>query len=240
MTKDCPSNFVLDAFRLGFDERPAGHVRACPDCTAWLSAQAALESRLAPRWSTHGTSRRRWRALVRALWLGLPLAVGAVALFLFVKPKPPTETAKGGIVVEIARLHAGTLSWLTPTDELMPRDSLRFFVHRQDAEDRYVLIGSVDGSQRLAQFYPPEPGGCSIALPAGADALEGSIVIDDTPGPERIVVVVSHRPLCWPDSADDVRRIGLGEARSRAGIGQDTQDIHTARLVFPKGVEAAP
>ena len=42
MTKDCPSNFALDAFRLGFASGLADHVRACSHCAAWLAAQDQL------------------------------------------------------------------------------------------------------------------------------------------------------------------------------------------------------
>ena len=237
MTKDCPSNFALDAFRLGFESGPADHVKACSHCAAWLAAQDQLEPKVASLWIAAETpSRTAMGLLRRLLWLAAPVAIGAAVLLLVVLPKQPTETAKGGSAsVEIARLSAGILSWLSPTDRLMPNDSIRFFVHRSDSEDHYVLIGSVDGSQQLARFYPADASGCSIALPAAAGAISGSIAIDDAAGPERIVVVVSHRPLCWPAVGDAARRFALGEPLAGDLL---AQDIHAARLVFPKQVEA--
>jgi hypothetical protein len=238
MTKDCPSNFALDAFRLGFENGPADHVKACPHCAAWLAAQDQLDPEVASLWIPAETPSPRIATdlLRRLLWLAAPVAIGAAVLLLVVLPKQPTETAKGGAVsVEIARLSTGILSWLSPTDRLMPNDSLRFFVHRSDSEDRYALIGSVDGRQQLARFYPADASGCSIALPAAADAIDGSIVIDDAAGPERIVVLVSHRPLCWPAVGDAARRFALGEPLAGDLL---AQDIHAARLVFAKQAEA--
>ncbi len=234
----CPSNFARDAFRLGLDDTLASHVQDCPRCAAWLAEQGRLEVTLPDRWSpAHAKPRPSARRLVRYLLaLGLPVAVGTVALILFALPKPPTEVAKGRPVhVQIARLSHGSLSWLSPEDTLLPNDALRFFVRGQDPDDRYVLIGSVDGSRSLARFYPEDPNGCSVRLSAHGDALAGSIVIDQAAGPERVVVVVSHRPLCWPSVGDGVRRVGLGEAPggdlSKAGV-------HITRLVFPKRLGA--
>ena len=80
---------------------------------------------------------------------------------------------------------------------------------RKDAGDRYVLVGSVDGSGQLARFYPAAADGCAVALPAGDEPLGGSIVVDEAPGPERIVVLVSHQPLCWPVVGAALSRFAL-------------------------------
>ena len=232
MNEQCPSNFVLDAFRLGFDHAPADHVKSCPRCNQWLAAQKQMESKLAPPVIPTKPQRSRAGIVKYLLGLGIPVAVGATALLIWVSPKPLTETAKGGFVpVEIARMRAGALSWLSPQESLMPNDSVRFFVGKSDVADRYVLIGSVDGSQQVSRFYPASPDGCSVPLPAPGEALDGSIVIDATAGPERIVVVVSHRPLCWPSVAEPLRRLALGDGSTGELA---TDDVHTTRLVLAK------
>lgn len=238
MTEKCPSNFVLDAFRLGFDRGPADHVKACPRCADWLAAQRQLESELAP-FTIPAVSRRPRPGIVKyLLGLGLPVAVGAAVLLLWARPKPPSETAKGGFVpVQIARMRAGVLAWLPPQGSLRPDDAVRFFVGKRDVADRYVLIGSVDGSEQLSRFYPSDADGCSVPLPAPGEPLAGSIVIDGRAGPERIVVVVSHHPLCWGTVGEAVRRLALGAPAAGALA---AAEVHVTRLLLPKQLEAHP
>jgi hypothetical protein len=234
MSEQCPSNFVLDAFRLGLDETPAEHVKACPRCAAWLAAQARLENEMAPI-VIPAEPRRSWGIVKYLLGLGLPLAAAATALLLWFVPKPPTETAKGHFVpVQVARMRAGSVAWLPPGASLLPNDSLRFFVGKDDVEDRHVLIGSVDGSGRLSRFYPADADGCSVLVPTSGEALEGSVVIDGTAGPERIVVVLSHRPLCWTTVGEPVKRFALG---APAAGELASADVHVTRLILPKQVE---
>jgi len=233
MTKHCPSSFALDAFRLGLDRAPATHVSGCSRCTGWLAAQEQLEAEMAPLWvPAPPTSRRTARGFWRYLGLALPVAVGAATLFLIARPRAPTEIAKGpAALAKIARARAGVVSWLSPTDDLAPNDAIRIFMNRQDRSDRYVLVGSVDGSQQLARFYPTDGQGCSVPLPAAGEAIDGSILIDEAPGPERLVVLVSHQPLCWPTVGDAVRRFALGAPLPEELL---SNGVHATRVVLPK------
>lgn len=235
MTEQCPSNFVRDGFLLGLDPGPADHVKSCPRCAEWLAAQARVAGKLAPRSLPVAPTRSRAGIVKLLLGLGLPVAAGATALLLS-SPTPPTEIAKGGAIpVQIARLRDGAVAWVGPQDRLQANDSLRFFVGRSDAGDGYVLIGSVDGSERLSRFYPADADGCSVPLPAPGEALAGGIVLDGSVGPERMVVVVSHRPLCWPAVAEPVRLLALGAPPA----GELTAaDVHVTRLILPKQLEA--
>jgi len=234
MSNQCPSNLALDAFRLGFDPSVSDHVKGCPRCEAWLRAQQGLEAKVASFWTAGAPEpRRETKRFLRYLFgLGIPATLAAAVLLLLGIPKKPSETAKGDSApVQIARLSAGTLSWLSPQDDLLPNDSIRFFVHRADEDDRYVLVGSLDGTRQLARFYPADANGCSMPLPAAGEALDGSIIIDGAPGPERIVVVVSHRPLCWPAVAESLTSFGLGGPPAGELL---AADVHVSRLVFAK------
>lgn len=235
MSKDCPSDFALDAFRLGLDGAPAGHVAGCARCTAWLGAQAQLEADVAHLWVPAAPRPRTARSFWRYLGLGLPVAAAAAAVLLLARPRPPTETAKGAAAsFEVARSRGGVVSWLSPGDDLAAHDAIRLFVNRHDPSDRYVLAGSVDGSEQLARFYPMDGQGCSVPLPAAGEALDGSIAIDEAPGPERLVVLVSHEPLCWPVVGEVVRGFALGVALP-AELAAD--GVHATRLVVPKRPE---
>lgn len=232
MSKNCPSDFALDAFRLGLDGAPAAHVAGCARCTAWLAAQGQLEADVAHLWVPAPPSRRFWRYLA----VGLPAAAAAALLLVIARPRPPTETAKGApAAVEIARSRAGVVSWLSPGDDLAAADAIRVFANRHDPSDRYVLVGSVDGTEQLAHFYPMDAQGCSVPLPAAGEALDGSIAIDEAPGPERLVVLISHEPLCWPKVGEAARDFALGAALPAELVGNG---VHASRLVVPKRSEA--
>lgn len=238
MNKRCPSSFALDAFRLGLDTTLSDHVQGCSRCAAWLSDQERLEVEVAHLWVSAELKppRPTKTPLKFFLALALPVVAGAAMILFLVMPRPPTETAKGGpTLVQIARLRTGILSWLSPTNDLRPNDSIRFFIHRNDPGDRYALIGSVDGSQQLAHFYPSSSHGCSVSLPSDGEAIAGSIVIDEAPGPERIVVMLSHHPLCWPAVDEAVRSFGLGDPLTGELA---TNDVHATRLIFHKQVGA--
>jgi hypothetical protein len=240
MNKRCPSSFALDAFRLGFDNTWSDHVQGCSHCAAWLADQERLEVEVAHLWvPAEPKSPRPTKTLLRYfLRLGLPVVAGAVMILFLVMPRPPTETAKGGpALVQIARLRAGILSWLSPPNDLQPNDSIRFFIHRNDPGDRYALISSVDGSQQLTHFYPSSAHGCSVSLPPDGEAIEGSIVIDAAPGPERMVVVLSHQPLCWPTVDEAIRRFALGDPLAGVLV---SHDVHATRLIFNKQLRATP
>ncbi|HXU64985.1 MAG TPA: hypothetical protein VN962_24975 [Polyangia bacterium] len=238
MSKDCPSSFALDAYRLGLDRTPAAHVAGCARCTAWLAAQEQVEAKVAHLWVPAPSPPRR-RNFWRFTRLGLHLATVTTAVLLLVaRRRVPTETAKGpAALVQVARSRAGAVSWLSPADDLTAEDAIRIFVNRPDAADRYVLVGSVDGSGALARFYPVDGQGCSVPLPPAGQPLDGSIVIDEAPGPERLVILVSHDPLCWPSVGDAVRRFAVG-----APLPADllSQDVHATKLVVPKRAGAAP
>jgi hypothetical protein len=232
MSTNCPSNLALDAYRLGLDRTPAAHVGGCARCTTWLAAQQQLEAGAAHLWVAP-SPRRSGRGFWRFARLALPmLAAAAAALVLVARPRRPAEIAKGpAALVQVARSRAGALSWLSPAGDLMADDALRIFVNRQDRSDRFVLVGSVDGTGQLARFYPAGGQGCSVPLPAAGQPLDGSVVIDDAPGPERLVILVSHDPLCWPAVGEAVRRFAEG-----APLPADllSQAPHATRLVLAK------
>src|SRR5581483_6291972 len=65
---------------------------------------------------------------------------------------------------------------------------------------------SVDGRGEFSPFYPADGAGQSIVRPRREEPLPGGIVLDDTPGLERMVAVLSGRPL----NVGDVARVAKG------------------------------
>jgi hypothetical protein len=68
-------------------------------------------------------------------------------------------------------------------------------------------------------------------LPPAGEALPGSIRLDAAPGPERLFVAFSKRPLL----ASAVRDAALGHARDGARVERiGDQPVVTAWIVLPK------
>jgi hypothetical protein len=137
---------------------------------------------------------RRWLA-----WLGagvlVPLAAGIVILATFHRPSPrePDIGLKGGAGLLVAARRGERVFPVRPGEPLRPGDQIRFVL--EHVRYPFVLIASVDGAGR-ANVYVPYEGPASLEVRAG-DRVEipGSIIIDDTPGPERLFAFLSARPL---------------------------------------------
>jgi hypothetical protein len=95
-----------------------------------------------------------------------------------------------------------------------------------------VLVGSVDGTGTFSPFYPSSLDARSVPLPPPGQPLTPPIVLDAAPGPERLVVVRSARPL----SAGAVARAAAAAAASHEAFAvpeDPTASVHW--LDVPKG-----
>ena len=76
---------------------------------------------------------------------------------------------------------------------LRPGDQLRFEVAPAGAH--FLLVGSVDGAGH-ASIYVPFEGSASVAIPPDQIYVSpGSVILDDSPGPERVFVWATEAPL---------------------------------------------
>jgi len=203
----CPSNFALDDAEIHGGPATAGvarHFDECERCRTRGVARSALGSRFdsalaQPLWNRVDVARRqRARSWGQRFRLAAPLLVGAAAVVVLVARRPETYRAtKGDLTVEIAARRGESVFAVDPATEVNPGDQLQFTVRSAHAAvgRRYVLVGSVDGTGKFSVFYPASVDGRSVALPAGGAPLAPPIVLDDAPGPERIVVVISERPI---------------------------------------------
>jgi hypothetical protein len=127
---------------------------------------------------------RKWLLVV-------PVLAMAVALFVVRPPAPgtpsPDEPANrikgdsdlGFFVLRDDRVYPGD-----PDETFRAGDRLQFTYRGPHA--RLVLL-SVDGAGRLTLFYP-EAGEDGVAIvPGERHVLDGSIILDDAPGPEVFV-----------------------------------------------------
>ena len=205
------SSFHVELVRLGqatAAERSwiDGHLRACPRCAA-MSASFEADRRAfharhvveAPRAFTTVApqpARRRRRA-----WLALGFVVPAAGVLLSatarhdarpISPEPAVGV-KGGTTLLVAANRGERVFPVRSGERLRRGDRIRFVVEHQQYP--FVLIASVDGAGGTTIYYP-YGGPQSLRLEKGDRVeLPGSIVVDASPGPERIFALFSQRAL---------------------------------------------
>ena len=125
-------------------------------------------------------------------------------LEMFIKDEDGIRPGRDGVV-----LHAG--DWVQ-------------FRYRA-AGHRYVFVVSVDGERVLSPLYPDYPGQSVAIEQHGRHVLDGSVILDDALGPERIYAFFSDQPLRYervaralvgvvdPAQAAKVPIIGAGVAQ---------------------------
>jgi hypothetical protein len=244
----CLSEFALDdhAVHGHADPSVVAHLSSCQACRVRIDLRQAQVSEFqatlaAPTWTrvrAETATRRRARALP---WVAVAAGTAALLLFVIVPRRPRREadpTPKGSSLAEIVCRRGERTFVIGAGDEVAPGDRLRFRPRPIWPQARYIQVGSVDGTGRYSPFYPAD-GGVSVALPVRGEPLDGSIRLDDAPGPERLFVVLSATLL----STRDVRQAAeahAGDGGHVARIGG--ADVLTAWTVLPKrgGSSAAP
>lgn len=108
----------------------------------------------------------------------------------------PAVSVKGGLSFAIAA-RRGDRVFHADAQPLRAGDRIRFVL--DGVSSSYLMVGSVDGAGH-ANIYVPYGGAQSVLVasrpPASAHLeIEGSIVLDRAPGPERVFALVSQRPL---------------------------------------------
>ncbi|MCB9525809.1 MAG: hypothetical protein H6702_20900 [Myxococcales bacterium] len=187
----------------------AAHAQGCPHCRPRLEAlratrdaflvrhppaafMAALEARRPEAWW------RRWPT-----WIGAGLlAAAAAAVALSVQPVSPAPEVAAG-----TRLKAGVgLSFHVrgpqgvrdgePGAVLQPGDAIQ--LRYSTPAHRHLVVVSLDSAGAVTPFY--DQGGRSLAIEPGVGRLlEGSVLLDDALGPERVVGCFSEAPLPTAD-----------------------------------------
>lgn len=221
----CPSSFAWDDHDIHGTPLPdavARHVRACPRCRRTAERREASRQMFAARLAAPLRQRlavapprptfwsARWRA---PSIIGAAAVVGLFAVIQVRRPDARTNAesyvgAKGDVAIQLAGRRGGRVFLFDGETAAQPGDELELTV-RGAAGSPYVLVGSVDGTGRFSPFYPASLDGRSLELPPGGRPLEPPVQLDDAPGPERIVIVLSSAPL----PARDVARWAESAAR---------------------------
>jgi hypothetical protein len=185
------------------------HLRSCAACTALSGSFEASRREFAGAVATRTGAqlrarveqarRRRWR------WVGVGLLVPVAATFLVVLsgrgPRPPEVAepefgVKGGPGLLVAARRGSRVFPVSAKEPLRAGDQIRFVL--DSVRHPFLMIASVDGAGH-ANIYVPYEGKESLAVEAKGQQsrieIPGSIIIDETPGPERLFAFLSQRPI---------------------------------------------
>jgi hypothetical protein len=212
MSPPHPSALALHQYQAGALPAPqrdaaAAHLEGCPACRRQLAELAEDTRRFAaevfPRTLAGVTARAAPERRTR--WLLAPvLAAAVVALWL---GRRPEVRVKGAATLTVVAAGRDGLVTVADGTTLEAGDRIRFVL--RPAGLRYVLIAGVDGAGR-ATIYHPFQGSESGPLAGAVVEIPGSIVLDRSPGPERIFALLSSRPLPAAPLRDALAALGRG------------------------------
>lgn len=190
------ARILADEATAGELSATAAHAGQCDRCRADLDeallARQRFKQHVFPRTlaavESRHVRRKPWHRFVPLLF-AIP-ALAALALVVVNRPfsqvDEPTYQSKGAGSLKAFGRRGERVFPVEDGARLTVGDQLRFEVQTDGA--RFVAIGSVDGSGRATLYYP------STRVDAPG-LLPDSILLDATPGPERIFAVFSESRL---------------------------------------------
>ncbi len=233
------SVFVLGRFAQGAlpsAERQEAevHLATCAACQALLAEVNALRERFSTSVlertlpEVRRRARRRRRLWAWALSMPLVFATGAASVLLLRSDREPEFGFKGAPRLQIF-VRRGEKALDVPSGStLHAGEQVRMSI--DPAGYGYLLVGGVDASGK-ASIYVPFEGTRSVPIsqPTTFPAT-GSLVLDETPGPERIFALLSRSPIEADPVRAALREVGrAGPAAIRA----------TERLPLPAGAQVS-
>lgn len=185
--------------------RMATHLDACPDCAEALAGLETEQRQGAPTAPLLVLPRRRrwWPARLgvgAGFGLGL-VAATAAAVVLVVLPREVGIRSKGGARVEFA-CKDGPRVWACQSGERVHAGTAVAVRVHLDGPRWLMLLGR-DGTGRWRSYLPAN-GEDAVRFQADvSDPLGSSLVLDETPGEERFVLVVARRAFRRADLLPD-------------------------------------
>ena len=170
------------------------HLAVCPHCRARLQAmenhRAAFELMPVPE-AIHTAARPSlWQRLARPAVLS-PFLAAAMAMLFVIQSPPLTERTKGdrNKDIEILVEDVGVLD-LAEGDAIRPGDRIQLRI----PPGEWVEVWVGDGESWLGGF-PVQPSKTWQLVPF-------SLEVDDAPGAEQIVVLLSNHPIDEGEASD--------------------------------------
>ncbi len=186
-------------------EAVRAHARSCPRCLGIVSRLEAENEEfiarhppgtIVPRLLARAVGTRRRRGLLPVF---VPAAAVLALLVLLValpaehEPGPLATRVKGEVSLRVFVQRAGQSVEAHSGETFHAGDRIQF-VYASGAK-RYLFLASLDGEGRVSNFnFQAAPSSVPI-VPGSGQVLQGSIILDDHPGPERVFAVFSDRPL---------------------------------------------
>lgn len=168
---------------------------------------------------------------------GLRLAAALVVLVALIpfgralwSPAPGPNRTKGSVQLEMFVKDGAGVRRGEDGMRLREGDQVQF--RYRAVGRRYVFVVSADSRGVLSPLYPDLPTRSIPVRPDGRHTLEGSIILDDAVGPERIFAVFSDEPLTF----DTIREALEDEADLTAlrEIDLRRQDVDQATILIMK------
>jgi hypothetical protein len=238
----CLSDLVLDRLVAGELARtPEGtaaetHVAECARCSGRLATLRSSVENFASEVFLPGLVQQtaanvRRARLVRAGSILAGAVAMAAGILVVMRPEPPAVTAKdpvlsgertkGGLsLTVVVKTSQGQIEEVLPGGTLSPGDAIRFVVG-SDARGHIALVG-IDAAPRVSA-YVPDGDSAMIVEKGPPRALPGSIVLDDTLGPERLLLLRCDQPF-------EVARLVEAARQRLAGVGGDPRQVTAVDL----------
>jgi hypothetical protein len=197
--ESCLSDLALDRWLAGeLNGQPAGeaarsHLHGCRACSARLRVLES-EPELLPPPATHRPPRvnspSRTRGRTIALLSGIAALAAGLAMVVQTRhpiPGEPGLRTKGDLQLDVVvRRSDGRTESVLPGDALSAGDVVRFLV--STPEPGFVFVLGLDAAGTVSPHSPAV--GVPGPLPAGrAQALPGSVILDETLGAERFLLL---------------------------------------------------
>jgi hypothetical protein len=196
----CVSDLVLDRLRIGEllpSSEAAAHVAACSDCAARAAAlrgdmQQFVDEQFVPGLAADARKRARGRRLMLPVASGLLAAAAALLLFVNVRPSPVSRTKGKGALDLVVRRADGHVEPVVAGTLLHPGEAVRFIISTDTAG--YLAIVGAD-AHKVVTAYEPMSGEARSIAAGPRQIIDGSVVLDDALGAERMIAVVCARPV---------------------------------------------
>jgi hypothetical protein len=200
----------------------ARHLTGCERCRGDLEAletdQRRFDREVFPLTRATVVERRAPRRLMRFLIPSIALLAAGASLLLFAPTGRLAAPGEGDLPGDLIRVKgaAGLIAIFAARDgnvlpvedgktRLRAGDRIRFVLW--PAGLGYAIIASVDGAGRTTIYHPY--GGTESAPLARGPRVEipGSILLDDSPGPERVFALLSAKPLPAPTVIEALKKL---------------------------------
>jgi hypothetical protein len=219
------------------------HVKQCLRCSGIIEkmtserseflARHPLETVL-PRLFDRAEGTRRGLRDLRPLTLLAPAAALLALIVVFVAwparhgPGPATTRVKGQVSLRFY-VQRGGRSVEARSGEIFHAGDRIQFVYSSGAK-RYLFLASIDSEGQVSNFnFQGAPYSVPI-VPGNEQVLQGSIILDDHLGPERVFAVFSDQPLAQAE----IERAAADAFTHLRRKGEDITDIVQLPLPHPQ------